>query len=166
MQENKPTIGLCPYHKYFDRHCSWCKAELTMTAMSKDIEALHENMGFVRVKQNINHSLCSCAACLVRAPHPYHGCECQPYPEDNLKFSAHGDTGIYVKENFVLRDPQWRDVVQMFKDWWTNTPRKFLEPSVAVAVSGKQITFSDEPSECPNCGRIVGAHICRIQKRV
>jgi len=55
-----------------------------------------------------------------------------------FSFGGDTDTGFYVKDQVILRDPEWRDVWKMFKDWLFNRPRKFFEPNIAFAVGGEE----------------------------
>lgn len=48
------------------------------------------------------------------------------------------ENGFYLVDNFVLRDPEWRDVVKMFLDWWNHRPFRFWEANITIQISGEK----------------------------
>lgn len=52
--------------------------------------------------------------------------------EKRLHFDVDSDSGVYLTTAHILRDPEWRDVWSMFKDWILKRPRHFPEPRVRM----------------------------------
>lgn len=115
------SAGFCPYSRteHRDVNCPWCKAENFMVKNAPAYSFVPMS-GSDKINLDVIYGKSGVA---------------------KISFDEDSDTGYFVSEKPILRDPQWRDVVQMFLDWFQNRPRKFFEIAVVGVVDGKEISL-------------------------